>query len=292
MQKDIFDFLWKNQPLWANLVSIAGLITAIYGCLHFAGKGLKWLYHLFNKARLYHRLKPYFTKDEILRAIENYIPTQCQNVDPSTAAEPSRVHAFAAREKLIPFFIRKVFREKKEEKFYLVLADSGMGKTTFLINLFLKYMRKRFKKYHLLLLPLGHPKADERIEAIKDKTDTILLLDAFDENIEAAKNYKERMQAIIDKTLDFQTIIITSRTQFFPSDPNIPEETGLYKFGGDKGEHRFYRLYLSPFNEKEVNRFLRQKYPFYLWWKRSKARTIVEKSPDLMVRPMLLANIS
>ncbi|MCX6579992.1 MAG: leucine-rich repeat domain-containing protein [Candidatus Aminicenantes bacterium] len=240
---------------------------------------------------MHHRLKPYFSREEILRAIDNYVPTQCQNVDPAAAAEPARVHAFATQEKLIPFFIKKVFREKKEEKYYLVLADSGMGKTTFMINLFLKYSGKRFKTYRIVLVPLGHPKADEKIESVEDKPRTILLLDAFDEDIKAARDYKTRMQEIIDKTLDFQTVIITSRSQFFPSDPDIPQEIGLFKFGGDKGEHRFYRLYVSPFSQGEIHRYLRRKYPLYLWFKRCKAHSIVTKSPDLMVRPMLLANI-
>lgn len=292
---DIFDFLknvlWKDQAMLANLASITAVIAAVYGFLHFVGKGLKWFFRLFNRESLHHWLKPYFSRDEILRAIGNYIPTQCQNVDPATAAEPGRVHAFAVRQKLIPFFIKKVFREKKEEKYYLILADSGMGKTTFMINLYLKYMRKRFKKYRVVLVPLGHPKADEKIDAVENKTQTILLLDAFDEDTRPAREYKNRMQEIIDKTLDFQTVIITSRTQFFPSDLDIPFETGLYKFGGAKGEHRFYRLYISPFSSKEINRCLSRKYPFYRWLKRRKARAIVEKSPDLMVRPMLLANI-
>jgi hypothetical protein len=283
--------LGKEQPLLTNLLTVIGLLSALFAILHFSGKALKWLYRFFTRENLYRHLKPYFSRNEILRAIGNYIPTQCQNVDPAVASEPARVHAFAPREKLIPFFIKKVFKEKKEEKYYLVLADSGMGKTTFMINLFLKYMRKRFKRCEMVLLPLGDPKSNEKIDKIENKPETILLLDAFDEDIRAAGDYRTRMEEIIDKTPEFQTVVITSRTQFFPSDPDIPDETGLYKFGGNKGIHRFYRLYVSPFNRKDINRYLRRKYPVYRLFKRFKARSIVEKSPDLMVRPMLLANI-
>lgn len=99
------------------------------------------------------------------------------------------------------------------------------------------------------------------------------------------------MNTILDMTLDFQTVIITSRTQFFPTDKDMPTETGIYKYIGNKKEQRFYKIYISPFNQKEIKRYIRRKYPVYKWWKRGKARAIVEKSPDLMVRPMLLANI-
>ncbi|MGE5342502.1 MAG: leucine-rich repeat domain-containing protein [Candidatus Omnitrophota bacterium] len=283
--------LWQQQSVWVNLASIFTVIAAVYGFLHVSGQGIRALVRFVNREKLHHRLKPYFNREEIMGAIKNYVPTRCQNVDPATAAEPRRVIAFAASEKLIPFFIKQVFREKKEEKYYLVLADSGMGKTTFMVNLFLKYSRKWFKTCDIVLVPLGHPKADEKIESVQDKPRTILLLDAFDEDVKAARNFKVRMQELIDKTLDFQAIIITCRSHFFPSDPDIPDETGVYKFGGNKGEHRFYRIYVSPFSQSDIRRYLRGKFPLYLWFKRSRARTIVDRSPDLMVRPMLLANI-
>jgi hypothetical protein len=285
------NFLFWDQKLLVKILQISGFLTILYAIFHYAWKGIKWLYQYITRESLYKKLKPYFTKHEILRAIENYIPTKCQNVDPAMAAEPGRTAAFATREKLIPFFINKVFKEKKDEKFYLILADSGMGKTTFMINLFLRYMRKWFKKYNPVLLPLGHPKTDEKIAAIENKTETILLLDAFDEDIRAAKDYKSRMETVISMVSDFQTVIITSRSQFFPSDRDIPQETGLYKFGGQKGIHCFYRLYVSPFNAKDINRYLRRKYSIFRLGKQRKARSIVKKSPDLMVRPMLLSNI-
>ena len=136
------ELISKDQPLFTNIVLIVTLIGAFYGFVRFVGKLLKGFLNLFNRGSLYYQLKPYFSKNDIRKALENFIPTQCQNVDPAQETEPARGHAFTVRQKLIPFFIKTVFREKKEEKYYLVLADSGMGKTTFMINLFLKYMKK------------------------------------------------------------------------------------------------------------------------------------------------------
>ena len=277
--------LWNQMPLWANLAIIFGVIAVVYGFLHFIGKEVRALFLFLNRERLHHRLKPYFSRGEIQGAIDNYIPTQCQSVDPETADSP-------ARQKLIPFFTKKVFRGRRKEKYYLVLADSGMGKTTFMINLFFKHSGKWFKTRRIVLVPLGHPKADEKIEFVKKKPRTILLLDAFDEDSKTTnQNYKARMKEIIDKTLDFQTVIFTSHPQFFPSYPDIPQEIGLYKFDGDKGEHWFYRVYISPFSKRESHKYLRRMFPLYKWFKRYKARAIVAKSPVLMERPMLLANI-
>lgn len=287
----IKSYLSADQPLLTNFATMVALMGAFYALLHYVWKGVRWVYGYFTRMSLYRRLNPYFSKEEILLATENYIPTRCQIVDPAVAAEPVRVDTSDRFEKLIPFFITKFFNEKKLDKYHLVLADSGMGKTTFMINLFLKYMRKHFKPFAMRLLPLGHPDTDGQIDAITNKSETILLLDAFDDDIGAEKDYRARMQEIISKTSKFLAVIITSRTQFFPSDPDIPEETGLYKFGGNKGMHRFYRMYVSPFNTKDINHYLRRKYPIYRLKSRRKAHFIVEKSLDLMVRPMLLANI-
>ena len=53
-------------------------------------------------------------------------------------------------------------------------------------------------------------------------------------------------------------------------------------------------LYLSPFDNKEVKQYLNKKYGILKFWNRKKKHTaerIVESSPKLMVRPMLLAYI-
>ena len=47
------------------------------------------------------------------------------------------------------------------------------------------------------LFPLGSPDIWKDIEKIENKRDTILLLDAFDEDIKAVDDYDARMKEII-----------------------------------------------------------------------------------------------
>lgn len=254
-------------------------------------KPIKMVYRIFKNKIIYNKLKPFYTEFEVKKATEKYMPTKCQNVDPCQEEEPTNVHAYVTKEKLIPFFIKKVFNAKKSEKYYIILADSGMGKTTFIINLFSEYSKKIFKKHKMILLPLGHPDTDATIDIIQDKENTILLLDALDEDSKSLNDYKKRLNEIIEKTKSFQAIVITSRTQFFPSQIEEPKETGILKFGCEKGMHKFYKLYISPFDEKDINKYLKMKFNIFNISKRKRAKVIVEKSPKLMVRPMLLANI-
>ncbi|HEX9868885.1 MAG TPA: leucine-rich repeat protein [Candidatus Tectomicrobia bacterium] len=194
------------------------------------------------------------------------------------------------KDELIPLLASKL-DSGKADKYYIILGDTGMGKTTFMINFFLTCARRWRARYQIALLPLGDPRADEAIDAIDDKAETVLLLDAFDEDVLALIDYAERLKQLIAKTRDFHCMIMTSRTQFFPSEDQEPAGTGIGRFGGDKGEYEFKKFYLSPFDNSEIRRFIARKYAFYQSDKRRRAHAIIDACPDLVVRPMLLAYI-
>lgn len=301
--KELIKYILKINDLgW--LEGDANLLFTILGVFSFVGGTIyKFLLYIKKRRDIKQALKniPYFTENEIERAIKYYVETKCQSVSPSIANEPSQPYAFVPKEKTIPFFINKAFKSKKDDfKFYIVLADSGMGKTTFLINLLLRYRKSNSsivrylafqdETYDIKLIPLGMPDAIDEINKIEDnkKSQTILLLDAFDEDNEAVLDYKTRLDEILEAIKKFKEVVITCRTQFFPSEQEEPHKTGLFKYGGDKGRHEFKKLYISPFDDEDINKYINRKYPFWNFIKRKKAKEIVSRSPNLMVRPMLL----
>ena len=61
-----------------------------------------------------------------------------------------------------------------------------------------------------------------------------------------------------------------------------------------KGFHTLGKLYLSPFDDKDIRKFLNKKYGRLRVWNRKKKKRawkIVSQAKRLMVRPMLLDNI-
>lgn len=298
---EIIEFLTKILEdvglKWADtgidvIIFLFGIIGSIILILWKFGT---WLIQKLNELKLNKDLHPFFTPQEVKKATKYFIDTKCQNVAPSIANEPGAVHAFVTNEKLIPFFLKQAFNSRKDDdhRFYMILADSGMGKTTFMINLYLSYIRKNWlssKKNKIKLLPLGHFHSLDEIDNMSDeeKESTILLLDAFDEDNEAMKDHKKRLTEILDKTWRFREVVITCRTQFFSSAIEEPQKTGILKLGGEKGEHLFYKLYLSPFNDNDIRKYLKKKISIIWYKQRKKAFEIVKKSPNLMVRPMLL----
>lgn len=291
---------------WSALFSvilIVLLVTLFSKLYRFLIKRYK-----FRKEAI-ENIKPQFDHLSIKKAKKFYIQTQYQNASPARQEEPGFTHQYIARNKLIPFFIKTAFNERADsERFYLILADSGMGKTTFMINLYLRYNSFipyfRFYDYDMKLFRFSNPDTINQVKLIPtdDARKTILLLDALDEdqgiistnpNISDAEAFQKRINEIIEITKNFREVIITCRTQYFPGQEKDPYELSI-KRPDERGFYTLNKLYISPFNEKEVKEYLNKKFgviPFINRTKKKRALKIVSKSKNLVMRPMLLSYI-
>lgn len=295
--KDFIELLVKDFGLPEILAS--WIMLGVYLFL-----GLKLIVYLIKKALSKYRdyrtkkiinkdLHPYFTFEEIFKYTRYYIPQYFQNISPSESDEFNKVHAAAARSKLMPEFLQKGLLNDSSIKYFIILSDTGMGKTAFLINLYIRYKSLKPSlnkiKYKIELIPLGAKNALESISKIEDKKNTILLLDAFDEDIKAIDDYKSRMVEILDGVQEFRKVIFTCRTQFFPSKEEEPRDTNDISFGENK-KHKIHKLYLSAFDNRDILKYLFKKYNLKIY-KLFLSYSLVRKSPSLMFRPMLLSYI-
>ncbi|SDM32916.1 hypothetical protein SAMN05421823_112105 [Catalinimonas alkaloidigena] len=285
-----------NCPIWltGNLYwfLIVGLLC---GSLKVSWSVVQKIALWRNRKILNRDLHPYYTPGDVDNATRYFIATKYQKVSPSEDEEPGRKHIASAKEKLIPLFLKKAFQSKEDAKYYLILADTGMGKSTFLINLYLAYKNQwhsplAVPKFRIKLLPLGQPEIVKRISEISDKEHTILLLDAFDEDVEAIKDYRARLNELLAHANPFRIIVLTCRTQFFPSQKEEPHETGYFS-AGEHGEYKFQKLYISIFDNKDITKYLHKRFNVLHVKERKLAKKIVIQSSTLLVRPMLLSHI-
>lgn len=298
-----FKWLGCNEG-WSEFFSVIVSVLLVTGLVKIINTLLK--HRKYCKAAL-EDIKPQFDYLAIKKARRYYIQTQYQNASPAREEEPGFTHKYIARNKLIPFFTKIAFNEKVDsERFYLILADSGMGKTTFMINLYLKY--NSFWSYRrecdIKLFRFSIPDTINQIKAIKteDAKRTILLLDALDEDrgiistdpaLSDAKAFQNRIEEIINLTINFREVVITCRTQYFPGQEEDPYELTIKRPDG-KGFYLLNKLYISPFNEKEVKSYLNKKFgiiPFVNRENKKRALEIVSRSENLLMRPMLLSYI-
>jgi hypothetical protein len=274
------------------MAAIVALLLSIYKLL---ARAIVKIILKRNERILNRDLQPYYSKFDVIKAIKFYVLPQYQNVSPNEDDEPGHGYISAVKQKLMPLFLDNVFKhETLNEKYFLILADSGMGKTSFLINLYVKYKNRQGPLYtpysfDIVLMPLGSKGILNEIRKIASPQKTILMLDAFDEDVEALDRHEERMKEILDVVNSFRFVIITCRTQFFPSKTEEPELTKYISFGDSNKRYRFQKLYLSAFDDRDIQSYLRKKYG--LSKRYEKAFEIVKQCPQLMVRPLLLSYI-
>ena len=159
---------------WEMLVE-SGLLIWGWGVLAAliagAWKLSKWLWQMYRNRKMAQILRPYYSYKEVQEATKYFVPTRGQDKSPAEFSEPGKL---IPRQTLIPFFTDEVFDHKGDDKkYYVVLGGSGMGKTTFMINLVLKYRlgwRPFQLKQKIRLFPLSDPRTLDKVKDLPDKT--------------------------------------------------------------------------------------------------------------------------
>ena len=292
----VWDKLAKTvtDPAQWNLAAVIALFAALIAFLPFLHKlGSDW-----RKAREAKRLgrrlrSQWFDEETIKKATLYYIQPDCCSIDPTQEAEIRNI--VTAREPLFRV-IDNYLAEGTPHRHLLILADSGMGKTSFALNYYAHNHRRPTKKRHRIeVVPLGSGDADDYIPSIEHREDVVLFLDALDEDVRAIEDHRARLRNLMALCRPFKRVLITCRTQFFKKDEEIPRKTGIVNLGprgaGESGDYEFWKLYLAPFSDSQVDSFLRKRYPVWHLGRRWKARKIVQKIPLLSVRPMILSYI-
>lgn len=189
-------------------------------------------------------------------------------------------------------FYPKISIEKHDlarKRFIIVLADTGMGKTAFMVNLCLNYIKKRDRRFKTLLFPFVTKDLDSKIERIEDKKNVILLLDGLDEDPLAIKDPEARRLDLLAKVQEFRKVIITCRSQFFFHEDFEWKNTDTIH-QSTKLKHTFGKVFISPFNNQDIHSYLSKNYAQNRD-KYERALKIISRIPYLMARPIILKYI-
>lgn len=275
------------QPSLDFVVSILSIVGSVITAVVFIWRMWKNLINPNIQFKKY--VNSVYTQERLVEVLKYYIHTRAQDMDPCEQEEIKENNGKFFSQSLIRFFITEAFNKNSAGKFYLVLADSGMGKTTFLLRLYRECLRKfnSAKKPSVKLIPLTDPNCIANLQRIENPENTILLLDAFDENNEAISDCNAFFEKLVKATASFNKVVITCRTQFFPSRKEEPSITNFIQVGRHKKRTEIVKKYLSPFTDEEVRRYLKKRFRFNLRLQK-RAYKIVRKVPNIMARPLIL----
>lgn len=282
---------FKVAILVSSICAVPGLVWGI----HKAVRGV------VRKRRVsaYNKVKGAisFSKDEFMAGLEVYVRHKGMFSDPSAKVEMSEA-LLADRVDAVGYL--DSFLAKPTSKHLLVLADCGMGKTTFLINYFYKrsgWLDKRGLSVALVSLAKTGYMAEIESVPVASRGSTVLLMDALDEDPLILDGINQRVRKLLSITEGFRAVVISCRSHFFRSDDEIPILTGSLRAGptpaGISKEYEFSRIYLAPFDSNQVAAYLNRSIPGWAGFRRRRrAHQLIREIPSLIVRPMLLVHVA
>lgn len=219
---------------------------------------------------------------------EYYVEPDCQQFNPAEDNEDEL--STVVREPIfrrIETFFSGSRREGKHQM--LVLSDAGMGKTSLLLMLKLAHIVSFWPKSHnCILLKLGDDTL-EKVSSYASVSDTILLLDALDEDPLSFGKIEKRLTDILAVSYNFKRVIVTCRTQFFSGGFDPFDRRGQVEVGG----FMCPVIYNSFFSDEQVDKYLEKRFANSKDKKRliKKSKILLEKMGSLRLRPMLLTHI-
>jgi formylglycine-generating enzyme required for sulfatase activity len=230
--------------------------------------------------------------------VRYYVEPKCQHHNPADYHEDEAPISFVKTPVFttINDFLNKEVTTRDGRTQMFILADAGMGKTSLLVMLKLTHLLRFWPSdYDCLLLKLG-PDSLDVVHKHANKANTVLLLDALDEDPAAWGNIEQRLIELLQETTHFRRVLISCRTQFFP-------ETGADPFGNPGrvtvGGFICPMLFLSLFDDRQVHEYLCRRFPdpwhYQLTGSKNKLRLRAEQllmsMRSLRFRPLLLAYI-
>ncbi|HEV2859538.1 MAG TPA: hypothetical protein VGX48_00870 [Pyrinomonadaceae bacterium] len=285
-------------PAWPDVWTLVNVTAAVVAAVAAIVALPLALWPIYQQRRTQTVLQESFGADfygpqTIRDATRYYVRPKCSSVDPTNEADMRLV--IVAEEDLFSL-IDKYLSHESPHRHLLLLADSGMGKSAFVLNYYARNQKLPPKRRRrLAVVPLGIPDALAAIEKIENKRETALFLDAFDEDTKAIQDHRGRLLELMQACAQFERVLVTCRTQFFQKDEEIPRQTGIAVIGprkpGDSGVYEFWKIYLMPLGDKQVREFVKKRYPFTSRKKREQAMELVNKIPFLSARPMILSYI-
>ncbi len=286
------------QPVFLTISLTNGEWIALIGLVNALVGSFIAIYNSFIKGRFINKgigkkTLTHFDKAEIKKSISYYVEPDSCSVDPANLDEMHEL--IVVRE---PMFktLKRFLSAKNSNRYLMILADSGMGKTSLLLNFMFKEYKRWFKRNNIYFFPLSISGIDSELENIPNPSNKIVLFDALDEDIKAIKDgYDKRIKELTSKTRDFKKVIITCRSQFFSNESVIPKETPIVRIGprslGESGFLELGRLYLAPLSDKQVDKFIKARFSWFNTTQRERAKEVIARIPRLSIRPMILSHI-
>jgi formylglycine-generating enzyme required for sulfatase activity len=178
-------------------------------------------------------------------------------------------------------FFQTLTQKENDGKFYLLLGETGMGKSTALLELFTRFALTQ-RAYEVVFTNFS--KDLEPVFQLPNPEKTILLLDGIDEAPGMLDDPEAFFAKVENSVRNFAKVIISCRTQFFVNKAAERSKTST------KLPKNYHKVYLDFLEMETVQLYLGKRYragtiDFIA------AMSMVKRTGNLFRRPLLLSYI-
>ena len=216
---------------------------------------------------------------------QNYVQPHCQLPCPTDRTENYSVERrplFGEVDK----FLGIDGSGSRSAGFMFVLGDAGAGKSSLLLLLKLGHTMGMWPaQFHCELVKLGQSTID-RVSKIKRPRKTVLLLDALNEDPLAAEDPLGRVAEIFRASRGFHRVICACRVECACTSRR-GQFSDVARLAS--GRDDCATLFLSPFNDTQMDKYLKRRFRRMEDPTRKRARSIFNEMGALKGRPLLLS---
>nr|VFK28952.1 MAG: Formylglycine-generating enzyme, required for sulfatase activity, contains SUMF1/FGE domain [Candidatus Kentron sp. MB]VFK33430.1 MAG: Formylglycine-generating enzyme, required for sulfatase activity, contains SUMF1/FGE domain [Candidatus Kentron sp. MB]VFK76164.1 MAG: Formylglycine-generating enzyme, required for sulfatase activity, contains SUMF1/FGE domain [Candidatus Kentron sp. MB] len=236
--------------------------------------------------------------DSPTELVQCYVDPFCQDHEPANPLEgPSGSSLRAPLLFTIDTFLKAhSSRLSRSGRQLFLLSEDGMGKTSLLMLIKLVHFAGFWpRQYDCQLLKLGKDTLDA-IWQHPDKANTVLLLDALDEDPLGWNDIKARTQEILEASRDYYRVIISCRSRpLLDAAGYLSDHPEQIRIGNDA----YPLVFLTLFDEDQVADYLARRFPnhpcdiFFRCSKsiREQAQHLVNEMESWRFPPLLLAHV-
>jgi hypothetical protein len=276
---------YKHYLQWMSILGIP-VFYVLIAIFRF------FLIHYRRQKKNKRILVSFYQTEELKKMTRFYIPTRFQFNNPADS-EDLRDDPFNSKTFLLDYCFKELLSKNSDNKFYLILGETGIGKTIFMIHLYLKCCSRFPKNQKILFYPLANSGVEAKIDETENNEimNSIVLLDSFDEYPPAYKDWQLALNKLLEKFSTATSVFLTCRTHFFSCVNEEPSYTLIKKIGFDKGFEVFKKIYISPFNRKDVLKYIIHAFGFIYFLNRQnrdQLEFLFESSISFLIRPMVL----
>ncbi len=262
-------------------------------CLLVVGVCLKLVYNLMapawqRKRDLTHFSalieKKIYSTLTVLRALQDYIRPNFQNVHPAKKIKAKPKNLFRALDMML--------EQDAGSRLMLLLGNSGTGKTSFILNYYLHNQTKpEHSRHNICVVRLGCQNAAAVITE-SARHDSILFLDGLDEDPKAFDAPHQRLSELIRLSRDYKRVLFTCHLNFMPQIKKMPVRPGyeIVKATGKKTDTFFElkKFYLSAMGKTVARKIIHSGLSA---WKSGIGKEILDHitaNPSLGITPLTL----